>query len=190
MVQTEPAATRVPAPPPTRRVSILPAAAVLGVAVLTLLVFGFLNLVASPRTTTTTQPVIFGGLSVGRTTIFNTWTASGVVPANVASALIVPRGARLLSTVAVGGGQDAFDREDRLVVAAPRSRLLGFYRTHLLASGWTVISTSGTAGGGVELLFQKGGTDGFYWEAGVVAAAPSARTTPYTLRLFQVADFS
>jgi hypothetical protein len=190
VVQTEPAATRVPTPPPVRRVSILPAAAVLGVAVLTLLVFGFLNLVASPRTTTTTQPVVLGALPKGRTTMFRSWTSGGVVPADVASALIVPRGARLLSTVGVGGGQDAFDHEVRLLVAAPRARLLGFYRSHFVALGWSVISTSGTAGGGAQLLFQKGGTDGFYWEAGVTASAPTAASTPYTLRLFQVADFS
>ena len=40
------------------------------------------------------------------------------------------------------------------------------------------------------MLFQKAGTDSFYWEAGVVATAPSSSTTPFTLRLFQVADFS
>jgi hypothetical protein len=190
VVQTEPATTRAPTPPPVRRVSILPAAAVLGVAVLTLLLFGFLNLVASPRTTTTTQPVVVGGLRAEKTAIFGSWTSHGLVPSNVATALLVPRGARLLSAVGVGGGQDAFDREDRLVVAAPRSRLLGFYRSHLVGLGWSVISPSGTAGGGDEILFQKGGSDGFYWEAGVVATAPTPRSTPYTLRLFQVADFS
>lgn len=189
MVQTEPAATtRTPTPPPLRRVSILPAAAVLGIAVLTLVLFGFLNIIASPRTTTTTLPVILGGLQPERSAIFHSWTSGELVPSNIASALIVPRGTRLLSTVQVGG--DAFDHEDRLVVDAPRSRLLGFYRSHLVALGWSVISTGVAASGGDEILFQKGGTDSFYWEAGVVATAPSSSTTPFTLRLFQVADFS
>jgi hypothetical protein len=190
VVQTESAATHVPTPPPVRRVSILPAAAVLGIAVLTLVLFGLLNLVASPRTTTTTLPVVLGGLPIEKTAIFRSWIEPGLVPADIASALVVPRGARLLSTVGVGGGADGFDHEVRLVVAAPRSRLLGFYREHFEGLGWSLISTGGTSSGGDELLFQKGGSDGFYWEAGVNAAEPSTTTTPYTLRLFQVADFS
>ena len=73
---------------------------------------------------------------------------------------------------------------------ATRARLLGFYRSHYVGLGWTVISTGPAAGGGDEILFQKGGGDGFYWEAGVSATAPSSTTTPFTLRLFQVADYS
>jgi hypothetical protein len=190
VVQTEPVARRAPTPPPVRRVSILPAAAVLGLAVVTLVLFGLLNLVASPRTTTTTLPVVLGGIPIEKTAIFRSWTEPGLVPANIASALVLPRGARLLSTVGVGGGEDGFDHEDRLVIVAPRARLLGFYRAHFVGLGWALISTSGTSGGGDELLFQKGGTDGFYWEAGVNATEPSTITTPFTLRLFQVADFS
>ena len=190
MVQTEPVATRAPTPPPAGCSRGGPAAAVLGVAVLTLALFGFLNLVASSTTTPTTLPIVVGALPVGRTTIFATWTSGGLVPMDVASSLLVPRGTRLLSTVDVGGGADAFDHEVRLVVHAPRARLLGFYRSHFLGLGWKGISSSGTAGGGDQLLFQKGAADGFYWEAGVTATSPSPSTTPYTFRLFQVAGFS
>jgi hypothetical protein len=189
-VTTTDTATRSPAPPPIHRVSILPAAAVLGVAVATLVLFTALNFIASPRTATTTQPDVVGSLPIGTTHAFAPWLAYDIVPANVASALIVPRGTRYLSAVDVGGAQEDFDSEARFVVHAPRARLLGFYRSHYVGLGWSVISASPAAGGADQLLFQRGGSDGFYWEAGVTATAPSATTTPFTLRLFQVADYS
>ncbi|HEV3212757.1 MAG TPA: hypothetical protein VGZ03_05100 [Acidimicrobiales bacterium] len=191
MVQSETAARRAPTPPPARTVSIVPAAAVLGIAVLTLGVFGLLNAFASSSTTSTTAPTIYGGLALGRTTAFAPWTRSGALPADVASALLVPAGARALGAVTTGGGgAGQFDREDRFVVAAPRARLLGFYRSNLIARGWAVISTSGTATGSAEVLFQKAGSDGVYWEAGVTASAATPTSATYTFRLFQVSDFS
>jgi len=191
VVQTE-APTATPKPPPARTVSILPAAAVLGLAVVTLVVFGLMNMIGSQTTTPTTQPAFLGGLAAGRTSAFTSWVGSGALPPDVASALLVPVGTRLLGAVDTGGGGTGqFDREDRFVVGAPRARLLGFYRSNLVARGWSVISTSGTAAGSAQVLFQKAGSDGVYWESGVTASAStSARTTPYTFRLFQVSDFS
>lgn len=191
MVQAQPTTVRPPTPPPVRSVSILPAAAVLGVALLTLLVFGLANTIGGSTTTSTTLPIVVGGLPMGSTPLFGTWTQTGAIPGNVTSALIAPAGARLIGAVTTGGGgAGQFDAEDRLVVDASRERLLGFYRSNLVARGWKVISESGTPHGGAELLFQKAGTDGFYWEAGVNALAPSRAVTPYTFRMFQVSDFS
>ena len=191
MVQAQPTTARAPTPPPARTVSILPAAAVLVVAVLTLTVFGLSNMIGGSTTTSTTLPTIVGGLPMGATPLFGAWTRSGAIAGNVVTALIAPEGARVLGAVATGGGgAGQFDREDRLVVDAPRARLLGFYRSNLVALGWKVISESGTPHGGAQVLFQKAGTDGFYWEAGVSAFAPARAVTPYTFRLFQVSDFS
>lgn len=191
MVATEQPATRVPTPPPARTVSILPAAAVLGIAVLTLVVFGLMNMIGSTSTTPTTEPTILGGLHLGTTTAFDPWIATGALPADVTSALLVPAATRVLGAVSTGGGGTGqFDREDRFVVAAPRARLLGFYEANLVARGWSVISTSGTAHGSAEVLFQKAGSDGVYWEAGVIARASPPSSTAYTFRLFQVSDFS
>jgi hypothetical protein len=191
VVTTEPKRARAPTPPPARTVSILPAAAVLGIAVLTLGIFGVMNMVASSTTTATTAPTILGGLPLGRPTAFAPWVRSGALPSNVATALIVPAATRELGAVTTGGGGTGeFDREDRFVAAAPRARLLGFYRSNLVGRGWSVISTSGTQGGTAQVLFQKAGSDGVYWEAGVTARATSPTSTPYTFRLFQVSDFS
>jgi hypothetical protein len=192
VVRTEPTPTptptRTPTPPPARTVSILPAAAILGLAIVTLVVFGLMNMIGSQSTTPTTTPTILGGWPRGHTTAFVPWLRSGAMPSDVASALLVPRGTRLLGTVETGGGQ--FDREDRFVAAVPRARVLGFYRSHLTALLWSVISTSASAGGSAQLLFQKAGTDGFYWEAGITATTTTSGSTAYTFRVFQVSDFS
>jgi len=191
VVQTDQPATRTPTPPPARTVSILPAAAVLGVAVLTLVVFGLMNMIGASSTTPTTQPTFLGGLHGTRSAVFVRWASSGAVPSDVASALLVPVGTRVLGAVETGGGGTGqFDREDRFVVTAPRAQVLGFYRSDLLSQGWSVTSTSGTAKGSAEVLFQKAGSDGVYWESGVTATTSGRASTAFTFRLFQVSDFS
>jgi hypothetical protein len=182
------------APPPSRRVSILPAAVVLLVAVGMLSVFVLLNVVGTTTTTPTTVPTVLGGLPVSHAAsaaAFRGWVQGGDPPADVASALLAPRGAVRVDAVNTGGTSSGgnYDLENRLTVPAARARLLGFYRSHLEALGWSLYSVSGGAGG-ATLLFQRAGGDGFYWEAGVVAQATSPTTTTYTFRLFQVTDLS
>ena len=194
MVATEVDPVQAPTPPPSRHTSILPAAAVLGIAVVMLVIFGLTNLAESQRTTSTTFPTVVGTLrNDPSTTVFRGWALDGVPPANVASGLIAPVGARRIGSVATGGGGPSsgdYDLEVRVVVAAPRARLLGFYRSNLEATGWKLLSTTPTSRGGAELLLQAEGADGFYWEAGITATASSSTTTRYTYRLLQVADAS
>jgi hypothetical protein len=195
VVQTDAAAAGAPVAPRSSRTSILPAAAVLGLAVVMLVVFGLMNMVVSSSTTPTTLPVILGGLKAdpaAARTVFTGWVGDDEPPANVASGVIAPEGARRVGVVTTGGGaatSGAFDLEDRVVVTAPRARVLGFYRTQLEAHGWRLISSSGGASGDV-LLFQIAGSDGFYWEAGVTAQATGPSATTYTYRIIQVSDYS
>ncbi len=182
------AAPRTPAPPRARNVSILPAMAVLIVAVGTLGLFGLLNVVTSGTTTATTLPFIIGTLPKGNG-LFAHAVQDGVPPPNIASAFIDPAGTRRIGVVTTGGGGTGdYDLEYVLRVKAPRARLLGFYREDLEALGWNLFSVSG--GTSAHLLFQKAGTDGNYWDAGVVATATSPIVTTYTFKLFQFDDFS
>ena len=193
MVSTD-APVASPVAPPNRRTSILPAAVVLGLAVLMLVLFGLMNMIGSTSTTPTTTPVILGGLRADPTAaarIFAGWAAGGVPPANVTAGLVAPEGARRVAVVRTGGGgpdSANYDLENRIVVDAPRARLLGFYRTTLEGKGWKLFSKSGN-GPNATLLFQRAGTDGFYCEVGVTAAGTGAGTT-YTFRLLQVGDYS
>jgi hypothetical protein len=177
-------------------VSILPAASVLGLAVLTLLVVGTMNAFDSSVVTPTTTPVIVGALpaasAVTDASLFSKAVQDGVPPMDIASVLIAPKGTRRIGNVDTGGaGVGNYDRASAFSVAAPRAKLLGFYDSNLKALGWTLYSTGAApAGGGDELLFQKGGSDGWYWEAGVIARPTTAGRTAFTVRLFQAADAS
>jgi hypothetical protein len=177
-------------PPPARRYSILPAAIVLILAVLTLFSFAIVDLWASPTTTATTLPnVVNGALKVDTSTVaFSHWLVDGLPPSNIASALIVPVGAIRVGTVKTGGSGVDYDREIRLSVPAPRAVLLGFYRSNLEAIGWQLFSSGAAPGGGNELIFEKGGDNGESWNCGVIAQRTDAGRTSYVFRLFDVGD--
>lgn len=187
-----PASETSPLPaPPSHTVSILPAATVVIVAVVTLVTFAFLNIFDASTTAPTTLPIIVGGLpEASSTSVFAAFAAPGLVPADVTSALVVPVGAaRVAGEVTGGGGVAGYDRAVRITVHSPRPQLLGFYRSHLEGSGWRLFSQGTATGGGDELLFQKAGSDGWYWEVGVVART-SHGATVYTYRLIQASDLS
>lgn len=178
-----------PIAPPSRRTSILPATIVLAIAVVVLALFAVVDATTSSTTTPTTQPlVIDNGLRPeARAAFFRADVAAGEPPADVATAYLVPVGTRLLERVVTGGNRAGnYDVEVRLAVRAPRPDLLGFYEANLHALGWTLYSTTQAPDGGDELLFQRAGSDGNYWEAGINAQPTIAGSTTYTLRLFVV----
>ncbi len=176
-----------PKPPLTTTTSILPAAIIIGIAVVTLATFMIVNLVANPTvTTSTTQPVIVGGLATARS---NAPVAgchqAGSPPGNILGALLVP-----VHTVSAGpivhanGGAGDYDCLAYLTSQTTAGSLLGFYRTHLEAQGWSFFS-SGSASGEPQLLFQKAGTDTFYWVVGITVTHASGGTLAWTYRIYQ-----
>jgi hypothetical protein len=177
-------------PPRVRPFSILPAAAVLVLAVLTLASFAVVDLWVSPSTTPTTLPaVVVGALRLDPTTpVFAGWVSDGNPPADISTGLIAPEGTVYVATVSTGGDPADFDNEVRLSVPAPESQLLGFYKANLAARGWQLFSKGAAPTGGDELIFEKGGNNGDYWDLGVIAQTTRARRTAYTLRLFDVGD--
>ena len=177
------------APPLTTTTSILPAAAVLGVAVVMLVVFMFINLVADQGVTaTTTIPVIVGGLGVDHaSTLLADCQPPGSIPANIAPGIVVPLGTRARGPFALpNSGAGDYDCYRPLVSTTSASGLLGFYKTQLEARGWNLFS-SGAANGAPQYLFQKAGSDTFYWIIGVtVDPGPSnANATDWTFRIYQ-----
>jgi hypothetical protein len=178
-------------PPPARKFSILPAAAVLVLAVLTLISFAVVDLWVSPTTTPTTLPsVIIGALRDDPTTqVFGGWrTPDGLPPSDISSVLIAPEHTRFVGTVQTGGGGGDYDMAIDLSIPAPRSELLGFYKANLESIGWQLFSSGAAHGGGEEFIFEKGGDNGDNWECGVIAKATSAGRTTYEFRLFDVGD--
>lgn len=167
--------------------------AVLVIAVVTLALFALVDLVTAQSTTTTTVPgVVIGGLPTAtHSTIFSGDSGDGVPPSNVASALVVPRGTRLVKVLPTGSCACAGDYSIsyELSVRAPRAELLGYYVGHLGALGWDAYSKSSAPDGlGYEDLFQIEGTDGNYWELGVIAKPTVGGVTTFQFRLFEATD--
>ncbi|NNN09756.1 MAG: hypothetical protein HKL85_11280 [Acidimicrobiaceae bacterium] len=176
-------------PPLTTTTSILPAAFVLGLAVVMLAVFMVINLVANQGVaTTTTIPVVVGGLSVDHSSsLLNNCAPTGSLPANIVGGIVVPvntssRGPFQLPNSGAGD----FDCYRPLVSSTSASALLGFYKAQLEARGWALFS-SGATNGAPQYLFQKAGSDTFYWIIGVTVnpTTSSATSTDWTFRIYQ-----
>jgi hypothetical protein len=178
-----------PKAPLTTTTSILPAAAVLGLAVLMLVIFMVINLVTDQGVaTTTTIPVVVGGLSVDTSsTLMANCLSPGTPPANIASGVIVPVGTRATGAFAMpNSGAGDFDCYRPLLTNTSASTLLGFYKTQLEARGWSLFS-SGASNGSPQYLFQKAGSDTFYWVIGVTVdtGSSSPTSTAWTFRVYQ-----
>lgn len=177
-----------PRPPLTTTTSLWPAGAVLSLAVIVLVGFMLINVIASPRVqqTTTTLAVVVGGLDLATTSpARQLCNATHSIPANVLSDILVP----VNTTVRPGGliinqGAGDFDCVEPFVTKASPAQLLSFFRGQLTTRGWNLFS-SGTSSGAPQSLFQKAGADGFYWIIGVTITSQHQGSTSWKFRLYQ-----
>lgn len=176
-------------PPLTTTTSLWPAAVVLGLAVSVIVGFMLVNVVASPhvRVPRSTVPTVVGGLAPAHSAPARVvCDASHEIPGNVVSSLLNPR----QSTVTRGGqiinqGAGDFDCVEyfRTAAASPGD-VLAFYASQLGARGWSLFSR-GTGQATPQSLFQKAGSDGFYWILGVTILGHSHHDTTWKLQLYQ-----
>jgi hypothetical protein len=171
----------IPERPPRRGgVSMLPAFVVAGIGLVLVLVFGIgALLTSSPSGTTSTatthpahRPVPGTGLvAVPARAALQPILTAGEPPTNIVSATTVPRGWVREGVQRNLNSTDQYSKGVTLRVPVDQASLITFYRHELRAHGWRLLSTSSTAGHGVEILAQLGGSDGWYWEAGVTVSA-------------------
>lgn len=175
-------------PPLTTTTSILPAMTVLVVAVVTLVVFLAINFIANPtvKKTTTTIPIVVGSLTTQKDSpILDSCHQAGNPPADIATALMVPFSTQATApTLHPNGGAGDYDCLRTLVTHAPSSELLGYYSAQLGARGWSLFS-HGSSTGAPQLLFQKAGSDTFYWIIGITVTARTGSTSYWTFRIYQ-----
>ena len=174
-------------PPLTTTTSIWPAALVVGVAVVMLVIFLAIDVIANPSVApTTTVPVVVGGLPTAPSNAVIAGCAQpGTPPANILGALIVPVGTRPAGPILhPNSGAGDYDCLRTLVTTTRASNLLGFYSAHLQADGWSLFSR-GSASGEPQLLFQKAGSDTFYWVVGVTVSATPHGAVVWTYRIYQ-----
>lgn len=176
-----------PRPPLTTTTSIWPAAAVLGIAVVMLALFMGINLMANQGVaTTTTIPVIVGGLSPAPTgSLLSGCHQPDNPPSNITPALVVPEGTRANGAFSMpNAGAGDFDCYRPLITSAPASQVLAFYASQLESRGWNLFS-QGASNGAPQDLFQKAGSDTFYWVVGITVTSSSAHSTHWTYRIYQ-----
>lgn len=181
-----------PKPPVTTTTSILPAAMVLGIAVFVLIFFTAINIFANPTVqSTTTIPFVVGGLSVDEgSTLLDGCQLPGNPPTDISAALLVPELTTAKTAIQWRGqGPGGYDCSRQLSVSASQSDLISFYKARVEARGWKLFS-NGTAyhSKNPQLLFQKSGSDTFYWILGITVTQHSSQSTSYTVRLYQGAS--
>lgn len=184
--------TSAPVPPRSSRTSIWPAATVLLTAVGLLVIFSLLNLATNTATTTSTAPaaIVVGGLPVQTGTgsgslLLGDCRQSGTPPDDIVSAYLLPRPSRpdgAFKIVNAGAGD--FDCHRSFLTLKPPAYILGFYQNQLAARGWSLFST-GAANGAPQDLFQRAGSDTFYWEIGITVNKVAHGQTSWTYRIFQ-----
>jgi hypothetical protein len=180
-----------PKPPVTTTTSLWPALSILGIAVLMLGTFMIVDLITNKGVVakeTTTIPVIVGGLQAdtkpGAKLQYCLQTEE--VPSNIANAFVVPVNTTARpgeSTPDLGAGE--FSCEQPLTTTSTSSSaIISFFNEQLQARGWSLFS-HGASNGDPQSLFQKAGSDGFYWEVGVTVNKSTSTSVDWTFQIYQ-----
>lgn len=161
------------------------------IAVGMLSVFMLLNAVTStPVAPTTTLPIIVGGIpvqsgAVSGAALLTNCHQDGTPAANVLDGFILPQGTHATGPFRiVNAGAGEFDCRRPFISTTTAPKLLGFYASQLEARGWTEFS-SGATNGMPQLLFQKAGSDTFYYVLGITVNVQQGGDTQWTFRIYQ-----
>ena len=177
-----------PKPPLTTTTSIWPAASVVILAVVILASFLIINVMSDQGvpTTTTTVPNVVGGLATDATSIvLQNCQQPGNPPTNITDAFLVPATTQSTGpTKLPNEGAGDFDCLRPLVTRAGAAQLLNYYATQLEARGWNLFS-KGAANGSPQSLFQKAGSDSFYWVVGITVNSSTKSSCHWTFRIYQ-----
>ncbi len=177
-----------PKPPLTTTTSIWPAASVVILAVVILASFLIINVMSDQGVpaTTTTVPNVVGGLATDTTsTVLQNCQQPENPPSNIADAFIVPASTQSIGpTQLPNEGAGDFDCLRPLATRADAAQLLNYYATQLEARGWNLFS-QGAANGSPQSLFQKAGSDSFYWIVGITVHSTTKSSCKWTFRIYQ-----
>ncbi len=189
-----------PLPPPGVAPTSLKMALVVPVfAVLMLGVVIAINVVTSDTPPAKSVVPIAGssaGLTVSLINPFAPLVAAGEPPDDILNSVVIPNGSTQIRQIHTGGQATSFDAAFLYSTTSSQGSLYSFFHAQIAARGWKIFSTGAPAGGkGVEILAQKAGTDGWYWEEGVIIHpttfnAQNQQSTTYTIRLYQASSDS
>jgi hypothetical protein len=120
----------------------------------------------------------------------------GQPPTNVIDAVVVPSGTTRTSYRGNSPLATHYDAQVTFRSPANQAELITFFLAAMKLEGWQVFSHGPAAHdpNSIEVLGKIAGTDGYYWEMGVVVApttfgaTDSAGQTDVTIHLFQIPD--
>ncbi len=197
-----------PLPPPRGNTSLRPAFLVVAIAVVLIVVFSVFALATSGDDNAGTPPAPSPSARVPGTPLkaeaatraLAPIEQPGSPPANIVASVVLPVGATRVSVTDNSGNADQYDQQMTFSVPSSQGAVFAFYRAEMHRDGWRVFSVGLTRDHrGEQVLGQKAGDDGWYWEMGAVVDPTSfastsagrgtgAETTRFTVRLFQVPD--
>lgn len=141
--------------------------------------------------------------AVNASSVLHAITSGGTPPPDILSSLVVPSGSRIMGTTTPDAGVDQFDRSMKFQISTSTSQLSEFYRAELKRGHWSLLGTYPLPNAGTEVLAQRGGSDGYEWEVGVLMTPINPSISPslagdgqtsavigLTLRLFEEPDGS
>jgi hypothetical protein len=124
--------------------------------------------------------------------------SSGEPPADIINAIVLPAGSEPGAVIDDTNAAESYDEQRLFAIVEPEQKVITFFEVELAAQGWHVESTGKPKNQpGFEVLAQRAGSDGYYWEIGAVVsptafplsgAARSTGVTKFEVRLFQVSD--
>ena len=189
-----------PLPPPGVSPTSLKYAAIVPiVAVVMMVIVIAINVTTSstPQTKAALLPHLqaSSGLTAAPGSPFSSYVVAGEPTSDILSAVAIPSGVTFVGSPQTGGEATSFDKSLVYGSSASSGSLYTFFHQELAANGWKIFSTGAPVGHpGVEMLAQKAGSDGWYWEAGVIISPTtfhgSTQSTTFTYRLYQASSDS
>ncbi|MGO9341582.1 MAG: hypothetical protein ACLP6E_03540 [Acidimicrobiales bacterium] len=123
--------------------------------------------------------------------------SSGEPPNDIVNAIVLPAGSVPGAVTDNTNSAESYDEQREFEIDASEQKVITFFEVELPAQGWHVESTGKPKNQpGYEVLAQRAGSDGYYWEIGAVvsptsftsSAANATGVTSFEVRLFQVSD--
>ncbi len=115
----------------------------------------------------------------------------GQPPPDILASLAVPVGTRVISSTDSAGNASQYNETIDMESSLDGAELHAFFTAEFATLGWMNDHNGADPrqAQDIELLAEKGSSDGYYWECGVVISPESAAgTTPFALTIFEVPD--
>lgn len=184
-----------PLPPPGIAPTSLKWALVVPLVAVVMLVIVVLINVADapgpPPATVIPKVGSLGGLTVSPVNPFVPQVTAGEPVPDILNSVVIPSPATSLGSVPTGGSATSFDAAFRYTSPASQGSLYSFFSVEMKAHGWKIFSVGKPVSSkGIEILAQKAGSDGWYWEQGVVIqptvfSSTGTQSTTFKVRLYQ-----